>query len=56
MPAHTHSVTGYTAAGGNNMALFGQTGAGSINTGSTGSGGNHSNIPPVIIVNYVIKT
>jgi len=57
MPAHTHSYT-IKASG-----VGGNEGSGSLwyntsssSTGSTGSDGAHSNIPPTMILNYIIKT
>ena len=56
IPGHTHTVTFYNSGGETGIGGGGGD-AGSANTGSgTGGGGAHSNIPPVIIVNYVIKT
>jgi microcystin-dependent protein len=58
MPAHTHSVSvvdgGGSAIG---IDIVNDAAAGTDRTtGSTGGGGAHSNIPPALIVNFVIKT
>ena len=58
MPSHSHS---YTAASSN---VAGVTGKGpnaaapptGQTTGATGSGGAHNNMPPAIMLNYIIKT
>ena len=58
MPAHTHAVQSYAGTGstGNhiNSPVY-PTGSGSF-TGSTGSGLAHNNMPPYIMLNYIIKT
>jgi microcystin-dependent protein/predicted acyltransferase (DUF342 family) len=62
IPVHTHELTSIFSSN----AEFGgadglkrddtlETGA-SMNTSSAGGGGSHSNIPPVLMINYVIKT
>ena len=56
MPAHTHTavqgIVNSTAANGG-----GYTGQGySMNTGSAGGGKPHRNMPPYIVLNYIIKT
>ena len=55
MPAHTHFVAREGTEGGDS-GFSGVPAAASIFTGSTGGGGAHSNIPPALIVNFVIKT
>jgi len=56
MPSHTHSISTYTGGGDVAVGAAGGEAATGRTTGATGGGGAHSNIPPVIIVNYVIKT
>ena len=56
IPSHTHSITTRSAGGSADVHQGGNESGNTFNTGSTGGGGAHSNIPPVIIVNYVIKT
>ena len=46
----THESTTYFAAGGAN-----NTGGGNINSSSSGGGLSHSNMPPYVTVNYIIK-
>jgi len=57
IPSHTHAISPtYQAGGDAGIASAGGEGGTSRTTGSAGGSGAHSNIPPVIIVNYVIKT
>src|SRR5579872_3849736 len=58
MPSHNHSYTqpsGTSTAGGS-CQLSPFTSTASANTGSTGGGGAHNNMPPAIMLNYIIKT
>jgi len=53
IPAHTHTQ-GIAAAGG--AAALGACGASLLTTtGSTGGGGAHRNVPPALILNWIIK-
>ncbi len=56
MPAHTHTVstdaTALSSAGTGGVDAV--TGASSTTTGSTGGDGAHNNVPPCIILNYII--
>jgi microcystin-dependent protein len=61
MPAHTHElVSTFSNSGegvtGVNWSDTDQQDPVSIATSSTGGDGAHSNIPPALIVNFVIKT
>ena len=62
MPAHVHTAW-VSGSGEGNDAGTDNMGYGSdfdtlstVSTGSTGGTGSHSNIPPAIILNYIIKT
>ena len=52
MPSHTHTVAGFTVAGGGGAAVGVQSG--STNTGSAGSGSAHNNMQPTFILNKII--
>jgi microcystin-dependent protein len=57
IPAHTHSYTlKATGAGGNEGGGSLWYNTSSSNTGSTGGDGGHTNIPPSMILNFIIKT
>ena len=59
MPAHAHEYRRYNpdaTGGANGGGSTGGLDTTSVTTGSTGSTGAHSNIPPTIILNYIIKT
>ena len=67
IPAHTHDAGTYNIGTGGDAAQSSTNGAVfrndistsaavSGNSGSTGGGGAHSNIPPVLMINFVIKT
>jgi microcystin-dependent protein len=56
MPAHTHSVPVEGSGSNDGIDIINAGNDGSVTTGATGGGGAHSNIPPVIMLNYVIKT
>jgi microcystin-dependent protein len=58
MPAHTHSVSVVDGTGSSTGIDIVNDAAAAADrtTGSTGGGGAHSNIPPALIVNFVIKT
>lgn len=59
LPSHTHPVTnavpqtGTTNAGGSSATAFQ---SGTVTATATGSGNSHSNLPPALIINYIIKT
>lgn len=58
MPAHTHTeytigVAAYDVASG--YPSYPRFGASGTNTGSAGGGGAHNNVPPAIVLNYIIK-
>lgn len=62
MPSHTHSVpSGAAGATGNASAAFGcgpflsSATDSAQTTGSAGSGGAHENMPPTIMLNYIVK-
>lgn len=56
MPAHTHTVTkGTTTLAAGAMALSATSSAGTVTSASTGGGGAHNNMPPYIVLNYIIK-
>ena len=58
MPAHTHDYTDPPSTGtAQNFAGISVTGgAGTSQTGITGSGSAHVNMQPTLILNYIIKT
>lgn len=55
IPSHTHTCT-------TSSAISGASTSGTIgpptgtNTGANGSGGAHANVPPALVINYIIKT
>ncbi len=59
IPSHTHEIK-TAGAGGTDPATYpdrsNDTADGGYATSATGGGGAHSNIPPALIVNFVIKT
>lgn len=56
IPSHTHWTTAWTTGGGTVEPIFSSTNAANqINTGATGGGGAHNNMPPWIAVNYIIR-
>lgn len=59
MPAHTHTMTGFTnrntASGGSEM-IVSTGGSSTWTSSSTGSGGAHPNVQPTLITTYIIKT
>lgn len=56
MPSHSHSFTANNLAGSAVISQLSQVPASfSFNTNSTGGDGNHNNIPPTIVLNYIIK-
>lgn len=56
LPAHTHSLDkdGDAFKSGGSSGIN-SSGAGSWNTGPTGSGSAHNNMPPYLTLNYIIK-
>ena len=59
MPAHTHTVTamsGGSSQPGNSSGGSQSNSASSLTTSSQGSNAAHNNMPPAIMLNYVIKT
>ena len=58
MPAHTHNVTLVTGGGSgpDNPKHEDDSTQTTDPTSSTGGGGAHENMPPYIVVNYIIKT
>ena len=63
IPSHTHTYAGYTQTYGDDNSHSGHfspklTGAGVcvLDSGSYGDGGGHTNIPPSMILNFIIKT
>lgn len=56
MPAHTHTYHEYTALTATAGGLSMRGGSSSnVNTSSTGGDGAHNNMPPVIVVNWMIR-
>lgn len=59
MPAHTHTMTGFTgrntASGGSEM-IVSTGGASTWTSSSTGGGSAHNNTQPTLILNFIIKT
>ena len=59
MPAHTHDITPMRQdsprTGGGSGNVYDAI-SGTVSTSSTGGDGAHSNIPPTMILNYIIKT
>ena len=58
MPAHTHTLGGSYAsyATAYQGSYFVLTNLNNANTGSTGGGNAHNNMPPYITLNYIIRT
>ncbi len=59
MPAHTHiaATFGGIGQGGGVPNLYpGETTGSNVLTSSTGGGGAHQNMPPALILNYIVKT
>ena len=57
MPTHSHThITKATQTGGNEASGGLWYNTGTSNTGDTGGDGAHSNIPPAMILNFIIKT
>lgn len=62
MPSHPHGLTNNTyGSGAGSGAVLSAAGgststSGSIGVSANGSSGAHSNIPPAIVINYIIKT
>jgi microcystin-dependent protein/acetyltransferase-like isoleucine patch superfamily enzyme len=56
MPSHTHSVPVEGSGSNDGIDIINAGNDGSVTTGATGGGGAHSNIPPVIMLHYMIKT
>ena len=56
MPAHTHSLDSRTVDSTNDGFDFNNVGNSTLrNTNSTGGDGAHSNIPPTLAINFIIK-
>lgn len=57
MPEHYHSLNVYsgTSPATRAAAQFGSTLAGSVNTGVTGSGDPHNNMPPYYALAFIMK-
>ena len=59
MPSHVHALDpppGQAVGGAAKLYVQDQSVAVTVATESTGGDGAHSNIPPTIILNYIIKT
>ena len=59
MPSHVHTLdppVGQASGGSNKLYVQDQSIVVTAATESTGGDGAHSNIPPTIILNYIIKT
>ena len=59
MPSHVHALDpppGLASGGDSKMQVANQSVTTTVATESTGGDGAHSNIPPTIILNYIIKT
>lgn len=57
IPAHTHTYTNLGDSGGSAYTPGGEQSANStLTTSSAGGGQAHPNLPPTLVVNYVIKT
>ena len=58
MPAHTHTLGGsYVYYATDYLgSYFVLTNLNNANTGSTGGGNAHNNMPPYITLNYIIRT
>ena len=57
IPSHNHTYTiRATGNRGNDGPAAVWTSTSTDNTGSTGGSGSHSNIPPAMIINFIIKT
>ena len=60
MPSHTHSISGPWAtygSGGIHLTSGAQQGSGgsSATANSTGGSASHNNMPPFVVMNYIIK-
>jgi microcystin-dependent protein len=56
IPAHSHSYSQHNAGGSGMTDNGNNNGNVTANTGSTGGGQPHNNMPPYITLNYIIKT
>ena len=57
IPSHSHTYTAQVDGEiGNDGPAAAWSSTSTGNTGSTGGGGAHSNIPPAMIINFIIKT
>lgn len=56
MPAHTHTIAYSAQAVANTGGNQPLTAGGTVETSSTGGGGAHNNMPPFLVLHYLIKT
>lgn len=55
MPSHSHNVPAYTGPAGIQIARNFGTGLAPVATTNTGGGSAHENMPPYLVVNWIIK-
>ena len=56
IPAHSHTYNESTVAGTGHFGSYGFVNDASASTGETGGDGDHENMSPFLVVNYIIKT
>lgn len=57
MPSHGHTFAANAGSGSTwSWGLTAGASAPNVTTGSQGGGGAHANVPPAMVVNYIIKT
>lgn len=57
MPAHTHGYAGLGDSGGSSYTPGGEQSANAaLTTAAAGGGQSHPNVPPTIVLSYIIKT